>query len=442
MSKAHKPAQAVVRHTRRLAVAPFEGFDRNAVIFVPQGLIDDQLSGLTEGELKIMLCVIRATNTGQRESVPLSIRVLCSGGVADVLPGRGSGLSPRTVQTACTALEHSGFLKITRRIAPDGSGLPSLFSLPLFALGMSAPMEAVSSRFPGYNASKRMRLPLLVIDRLLAELSGAELRVLLYVLRHTFSLTVSDEVMPMARLVENTGLSLRHTRLAVTGLTARGILLVQHRQNSERGKLPSRFGVPVLGETPPFSAPAPAPVVAPRQPQVEEPVEPGRTVWLVPDKPVETVPATLVRTDAEPEVPAEPRAGILQVFPIAAQPVANQPTAEAANAAEPEATVPTGRKVVTAEMIRDLHPAWAAAKRVLAGRLPYQTFMDRIASTHGVGSGGPELLVAVENEHHRWWVETKLRDQIRRALEEAGYGNLEVRYLNYDGAIPIGPGAE
>jgi hypothetical protein len=68
--------------------------------------------------------------------------------------------------------------------------------------------------------------------------------------------------------------------------------------------------------------------------------------------------------------------------------------------------------------------------------------MDRIASTHGVGSGGPELLVAVENEHHRWWVETKLRDQIRRALEEAGYGNLEVRYLNYDGAIPIGPGAE
>ncbi|MGH2344399.1 MAG: hypothetical protein ACRDG4_04175, partial [Chloroflexota bacterium] len=59
-----------------------------------------------------------------------------------------------------------------------------------------------------------------------------------------------------------------------------------------------------------------------------------------------------------------------------------------------------------------------------------------------VGSGGPELLVAVENEHHRWWVETKLRDQIRRALEESGYGNLEVRYLNYDGAIPIGPEGE
>src|SRR6185437_8434544 len=170
----------------------------------------------------------------------------------------------------------------------DGSGLPSLFSLPLFALGMSAPMEAVSARFPGYSASKRMRLPLLVIDRLLAELSGAELRVLLYVLRHTFSLTVPDEVMPMARLVENTGLSLRHTRLAVTGLTARGILLVQHRQNSERGKLPSRFGVPVLGETPPFAPPAAAQAAAPvapsRQVHVEEPPEPGRSVWLVPDK--------------------------------------------------------------------------------------------------------------------------------------------------------------
>src|SRR6185437_7918174 len=103
-------------------------------------------------------------------------------------------------------------------------------------------------------------------------------------LRHTFSLSVSDEVMPMAKLVDNTGLSLRHTRLAVGGLTGKGILLVQHRQDRERGKLPSRFGVPVLGETPPFTPPeaVPAsPAVPPRQGRVEEPLEPGRTVWLV-----------------------------------------------------------------------------------------------------------------------------------------------------------------
>jgi hypothetical protein len=282
-----------------------------------------------------------------------------------------------------------------------------------------------------------MRLPLLVIDRLLAELSGAELRVLLYVLRHTFSLSTPDEVMPMARLVENTGLSLRHTRLAVKGLTARGILLVQHRQNSERGKLPSRFGVPVLGEAPPFGLPAAAPVVPTRPTHVQEPPDPGRPVWLVPDKPAEVAHAAFVPQDAPELFPTAPPAGILQVFPVA-----NQPAPVAPSTAPADAGAPNGRRAVTAEMIRDLHPAWAAAKRVLSTRLPFQTFIDRIASTHGVGSGGPELLVAVENEHHRWWVETKLRDQIRRALEDSGYGNLEVRYLNYDGAIPIGPEGE
>jgi hypothetical protein len=90
-------------------------------------------------------------------------------------------------------------------------------------------------------------------------------------------------------------------------------------------------------------------------------------------------------------------------------------------------------------MVRDLHPAWAAVKRILSTRMAFQTFAERIATTHGVGTGGPELLVAVENEHHRWWVETKLRDQIRQALLDAGYGDLPVRYLNYDGAIPLVP---
>jgi hypothetical protein len=290
---------------------------------------------------------------------------------------------------------------------------------------MSAPLESGSPRFPGYNASRRMRLPLLVIDRLLAELSGAELRVLLYVLRHTFSQGISDEVMPMARLVENTGLSLRHTRLAVTGLTARGILLVQHRQDRERGKLPSRFGVPVLGEVSSLAVPAPA---AARPPHVEEPVEAGRPVWLVPDRQTEARPSPI---GGEPA--AQTPAGILQVFPQPAPTAAQPAAASSGNGAA------SGRRVVPSELTHDLHPAWAAVKRILSSRLPFQTFSERIATTHGVGTGGPELLVAVENEHHRWWVETKLRDHIQHALIDAGYPDLPLRYLSYDGAIPLVP---
>lgn len=431
MSKAHKPVQAPVRQTRRLAVAPFEGFDRNNIIFVPQGLIDDQLSGLTEGELKIMFCIIRATNSGHRQEVPLSVRMLCQGGVPEVLPGRGSGLSPRTVQAAVAALATAGYLKVEWRHANDGSGLPSRFSLPLFAPGMGVPPESGAPRFPGYNASRRMRLPLLVIDRLLAELSGAELRVLLYVLRHTFSQGIPDEIIPMFKLVQNTGLSLRHTRLAVNGLTARGILLVQHRQDRERGKLPSRFGVPVLGEV---SALAVATSTSAVAPQPAEPVEAGRPVWLVPDRQPEPPHPTVIGGEGRSN-PAQPEpAGIIQVFPDTIQPNGVQaPAAANGNGAA------SGRRVVPSELTSDLNPAWAAVKRILASRLPYPTFSERIATTHGVAAGGPELLVAVENEHHRWWVETKLRDHIARALVDAGYSHLPVRYLNYDGAIPLVP---
>src|SRR5260221_657506 len=108
--------------------------------------------------------------------------------------------------------------------------------------------------FEGFDRTANLAVQQEIIDDQLAGFTEGELKVLLYVLRHTFCLGVPDEVMPMARLVENTGLSLRHTRLAVTALAARGLILVQHRQDAERGKLPSRFGVKVIGEAAPFSS--------------------------------------------------------------------------------------------------------------------------------------------------------------------------------------------
>lgn len=454
MSKASHPIPTPAQRSPKLSVAPFEGFDRSASIGVPQELIDDQLASFTEGELKVMLAVVRATNGGQREGIALSVRVLCHGALADVLPGRGTGLSARTVQAACSTLETAGYLRVVRRIAPDGSGLPSQFSLPLLMPGMLSSPEAVSPRFPGYAAARRVRLPLLVIDRLLGELSGAELKVLLYVLRHTFCLGLPDEVMPMARLVENTGLSLRHTRLAVAGLSTRGIVLVQHRQDPERGKLPSRFGVRVLGEAAPFSSVASAAGLAARGARGEESqAEPTRPVWLVPTQVEEPTPAA---------TPAP--AAILQVFPqqgtalpqpaapaAAAQPAANVPSRPSPPAAQsqtpqsvspprpplpPRASTPPAQRTIPATMLRDNHPAWAAVKRILSERLPYHVFDPWIATTASVSLGGPELLVAVQNEHHRWYLESKLNAKVRDALAEAGYPDIRLRYLNYNGNIP------
>ena len=465
MSKAERPVPSPVPRPPKLAVAPFEGFDRAANIGVPQEITDDQLSGFTEGELKVLLSVVRATNGGQREAVSLSVRVLCRGGLPDVLPGRGTGLSPRTVQAASAALEAAGYLRIVRRVAPDGSGLPSLFSLPLLTPGMASGGDRHSSRFPGYMSGKRARLPLLVIDRLLAELSGAELKVLLYVLRHTFCMGAADEVMPMARLVENSGLSLRHTRLAVAGLTTRGLILVQHRQDAERGKLPSRFGVRVLGETAPFSPP---PTATPARARVEETeADPTRPVWLVPE------PAPALTPTASPPAPAadqplakpQPPTSSLQMVPSRAEgpsdddrtatrplPVSRQPSLEAAapeGGSSPTATPHTGSASTSSvsraagatvpipeSVLRDNHPAWSAAKRLLAARLPRHIFMEWVAPATSVGGEGPELLIAVANESLRWQLESKLAGRIRTALDDAGYPNLRYRYLNFTGVIP------
>jgi hypothetical protein len=412
---------------------------------VQQEIIDDQLAGFTEGELKVMLTVTRATNGGQRENVPLSVRVLCDGGAPEVLPGRGTGLSPRTVQAACAALETAGHLRIQRRMAPDGSGLPSLFTLPLVVPGMHEPGQPTAARFPGYAAGRRIRLPLLVFDRLLSELSGAELKVLLYVLRHTFCLGSPDEIMPMARLVENTGLSLRHTRLAVTGLAGRGVILVQHRQDPERGKLASRFGVRVIGEAQPFSAIPATPGASGRTARAEEtPSEQPRPFWLVPsaEAPAPVADAALVEVAKQPvAAPTAPEPPpVLQVLAPPApktDPVV-VPTPTPLPVAAPQvpryaAPPPAPRGAVPSTMVRDIHPAWAAAKQLLSERLPYQVFVDRIAPTSSVSDEGPELLIAVQDEYHRWWLESKLGRQVREALDDAGYGEIRFRYLNFTG---------
>jgi len=87
-------------------------------------------------------------------------------------------------------------------------------------------------------------------------------------------------------------------------------------------------------------------------------------------------------------------------------------------------------------MTRDNSPIWGAVKLLLSERLPYQVFVERIAPTASVGDQGPELLIAVQNEHHRWWLESKLGHQIQQALVDAGFGAVNLRYLNFVGTPP------
>lgn len=105
-----------------------------------------------------------------------------------------------------------------------------------------------------------------------------------------------------------------------------------------------------------------------------------------------------------------------------------------------QTTASAGRREIPAHVFRDNHPAWAGVKRLLAERIPHHYFMDWVAPTASTNAGAPGmLLIAVPSEFIRLQLETKLSGKVRQALADAGYGDLQVRYINYKGYIPKAP---
>jgi phage replication O-like protein O len=86
-----------------------------------------------------------------------------------------------------------------------------------------------------------------LFDELLADLSGAELKVLLYIIRRTFGFKKGSDRISKAQLEKGiqradgtildrgTGLSRRAIRLAVDSLIDQGILLKYSYESAERG---------------------------------------------------------------------------------------------------------------------------------------------------------------------------------------------------------------
>jgi hypothetical protein len=131
--------------------------------------------------------------------------------------------------------------------------------------------------------------------------------------------------------------------------------------------------------------------------------------------------------------PAPAPIPVTEPAPIAAINPPSRPATVAGSSPPARQTATAPRREIPAALIRDQHPVWEAVKRILAERLPYHYFVDRVAPTHSVGGDGPDLLIAVQNEHHRMWMEDKFGAQVREALIEAGYPTQRLRYLNFFG---------
>src|SRR6478609_2310543 len=133
----------------------------------------------------------------------------------------------------------------------------------------SPPPEASAPAFRGFRSPTYTMVPDEVFDELLVELSGSELKVLLYIVRRTFGFKRASDTISLSQMLHGittsdgripdrgAGIKDKKTLLdAINKLERKGIILTQRQQSSARGNEPTLYRLHVrttapLGEFPP-----------------------------------------------------------------------------------------------------------------------------------------------------------------------------------------------
>jgi len=120
----------------------------------------------------------------------------------------------------------------------------------------------VSTSFPGFQSPNYTPVPDELFDVLLPDLTLAELRVLLYVMRRTFGFKKGSDRISKSQLengiVRNdgrlldrgTGLSRRAVRIAIHSLVEKGILLKRSRFSDAKGHEATEYALNIIGRNP------------------------------------------------------------------------------------------------------------------------------------------------------------------------------------------------
>src|SRR3954462_397415 len=129
--------------------------------------------------------------------------------------------------------------------------------------------------FRGFRSPNYTPVPDELFDELLVDLSGAELKALLYIIRRTFGFKRDSDNISLSQMLQGirtrdgrvldrgVGLSKKTLLLALRTLEERGIILTERRQSAEKSNEPTVYqlnvvvqdgGSPALGEesTPPL----------------------------------------------------------------------------------------------------------------------------------------------------------------------------------------------
>jgi Bacteriophage replication protein O len=121
--------------------------------------------------------------------------------------------------------------------------------------GASAPGEAKT--FAGFYPPRYTPVPDQLFDELLADLSGAELKVLLYIIRRTFGFKKDRDRIALSQMVggivtrdgrvldRGTGLHKGTVITALRALREKGIILSQHNSSPERGNEETTYSLKI-----------------------------------------------------------------------------------------------------------------------------------------------------------------------------------------------------
>lgn len=131
-------------------------------------------------------------------------------------------------------------------------------------------MNEQRSQFAGFYVPNSTQVPDTLFDELMADLSGAELKVVLYIIRRTFGFKKAQDNISLRQMVEGittrdgrvldrgTGLGKASVVRAVAALEARGVIVRNKRHSAERGDEATTYALKLRGvsqnETPPPQA--------------------------------------------------------------------------------------------------------------------------------------------------------------------------------------------
>ncbi len=113
-------------------------------------------------------------------------------------------------------------------------------------------------RFAGLQSLDGTVFPDDLLDRVMANLTGAEFKVLAYIVRRTFGFKKVSDTISLEQICsgirrsdgspldEGTGLSKKTAITALKGLEEKGVIVARRRMSREKGNLPTAFAVRVL----------------------------------------------------------------------------------------------------------------------------------------------------------------------------------------------------